>query len=212
MDVNTSARPPAAWPLASQVMRGNEDFSFLIDMLLNIVLDMRSFLAILGAAIVVNAFAYRLLRSDTDAYGNTGAAVLSSYALLMHADGVGDHDIYMSGCACTRAAVRCKCGGGSGQSAHREVGPEERRVRALHPGSTPRKRLIPQEPRVTSTCAATCADLHRHRCAAVASQRARSVAALRHDAARRHCHAQRADRHHGRHVRRAPCSMRTTST
>jgi len=80
-----------------KVMRGNEDFSFLIDMLLNIVLDMRSFLAILGAAIVVNAFAYRLLRSDTDAYGNTGAAVLSSYALLMHADGVGDHDIYMSG-------------------------------------------------------------------------------------------------------------------
>eukprot|EP00966_Prymnesium_polylepis_P221894 5133470-Prymnesium_polylepis.1 len=80
-------------------MRGNERMSFLIDMLLNIVLDMRYLLAIQAAAIVVNAFAYRLLLGDTEAYGNTGAALYTSYALLMHADGVGEHDIYLTGCA-----------------------------------------------------------------------------------------------------------------
>ena len=81
-------------------MRGDERMSFLVDMLFNIAIDMRYLLAILAAAVVVNGYANRLLRGDTEAYGNTAVALYSSYALLVHGDGVGEHDIYLTGCAC----------------------------------------------------------------------------------------------------------------
>jgi len=79
------------------VLRGNEGMSFLVNMLYEITIDMRAFLLIQFGAVVSNAFAYRLLRGDTDAYGTSGASLFSSYALLMHADGVGEHDVYMDG-------------------------------------------------------------------------------------------------------------------
>lgn len=70
--------------------------SFLINMLYEICIDMRAFLFIQMGAIVVHAFAFRLLKKSTDEYGSIGAALFSSYALLIHADGVGE-DMYLDG-------------------------------------------------------------------------------------------------------------------
>ena len=95
---NTTCGSCATHASPSQVLRGNEGMSFLVNMLYEITIDMRAFLLIQFGAVVSNAFAYRLLRGDTDAYGTSGASLFSSYALLMHADGVGEHDVYMDGC------------------------------------------------------------------------------------------------------------------
>ena len=92
----------------SQVMRGNEELSFLVTMIFEISIDMHAFLAILCGAVVTNAFAYRLLKGDADEYSSARAAIFSSYSLLMHADGVGDRDLYLAGCAClNRCIVAC---------------------------------------------------------------------------------------------------------
>ncbi|KAL1495122.1 hypothetical protein AB1Y20_016989 [Prymnesium parvum] len=78
-----------------KVLRGNEGMSFLVNMLYEIILDMRAFLIIQFGAIVLNAFAFRLLRGDTDTYASFSASLFSSYALLMHGEGVGELDLYM---------------------------------------------------------------------------------------------------------------------
>jgi len=78
-----------------KVLRGNEGMSFLVNMLYEIILDMRAFLIIQFGAIALNAFAFRLLRGDTDTYASISASLFSSYALLMHGEGVGELDLYM---------------------------------------------------------------------------------------------------------------------
>ncbi|KAL1507729.1 hypothetical protein AB1Y20_007342 [Prymnesium parvum] len=78
-----------------KVLRGNEGMSFLVNMLYEIILDMRAFLLIQFGAVVLNAFAFRLLRGDTDTYASYSASLFSSYALLMHGEGVGELDLYM---------------------------------------------------------------------------------------------------------------------
>ena len=71
--------------------------SFLVNMLTQILIDMGPFLVIQMGAILAYAFASRLLRGDTEEYGNAGIALFSSYALLMHGDGMGDQDVFSHG-------------------------------------------------------------------------------------------------------------------
>ena len=54
---------------APKVLRGSESFSFLVEMLIAIVVDMRYLLALQAAAMVVHAFAFALLAPASDEYG-----------------------------------------------------------------------------------------------------------------------------------------------
>ncbi|KAL3897401.1 MAG: hypothetical protein SGPRY_013062 [Prymnesium sp.] len=94
-----------------KVLRGNEGMSFLVNMLFEILVDMRAFMFIQLGAIIASAVAYRLLLGDVEAYGNSALSLYSSYALLMYAEGVGETDLYMSRqviCATWLHALRVK--------------------------------------------------------------------------------------------------------
>uniref|UniRef100_A0A7S2FTK0 Ion transport domain-containing protein n=1 Tax=Haptolina brevifila TaxID=156173 RepID=A0A7S2FTK0_9EUKA len=79
-----------------KVMRGSQDFSFLVNMLQEVVMDMRFFLLIQAGAIFASALAFWLLfkSRSADEYEDVSTALFSSYALLMFGDGVGKQDLY----------------------------------------------------------------------------------------------------------------------
>ena len=68
--------------------------AFLVTMLGEIAKDMRYFLYIQTATVLGTAFAFRLLNPNADQFLDLGTAVFTTYALLMFADGVGEHEIY----------------------------------------------------------------------------------------------------------------------
>ena len=66
-------------------------------MLGEIAKDMRYFLFLQTGTVLFTAFAFRLLNPEADEFHDLGTAVLTTYALLMFADGVGERDIYQGG-------------------------------------------------------------------------------------------------------------------
>ena len=79
-----------------KVMRGSEELSFLVTMLVAILTDMKAFMVLLTAGICAFAYTFALLLQDKDPYDEPILALFTSYALLMHADGVGEADLYAS--------------------------------------------------------------------------------------------------------------------
>jgi hypothetical protein len=47
-----------------------------------------------AAAVLFMAFALMLLRPDADEFTSFGSSMFTTYALLMFADGVGEHELY----------------------------------------------------------------------------------------------------------------------
>ena len=68
--------------------------AFLVTMLGQVTVDMAAFMYLQAAAVLFMAFALMLLRPDADEFTSFGSSIFTTFALLMFADGVGEHELY----------------------------------------------------------------------------------------------------------------------
>ena len=68
--------------------------AFLVNLLGQVTVDMTAFMYLQAAAVLFMAFALMLLRPDADEFTSFGSSMFTTYALLMFADGVGEHELY----------------------------------------------------------------------------------------------------------------------